>query len=64
MATVEDQAPTERVTRHELCAALDSLAQERLGMSAAEFMAALAAGELDPYDPTVARLAILARLLR
>ena len=64
MATTEDHVPVERITMRELRAALDSLAQERLGMSAAGFIAALKAGELDPYDPTVARLAILARLVR
>lgn len=64
MATAENHAPTEHVTTQELWAALDSLARERMGTSAAGFITALKAGDLDPYDPTVARLAILARLVR
>ena len=64
MATAENHSAAESVTTQELCAALDLLAQERVGMSGGEFIAALKGGELDPYDPTVARLAILARLVR
>jgi hypothetical protein len=64
MTTTEDFAPVERVTTGELRAALDALARERVGLSAEEFIAALKAGELDPYSPTVSRLAILARLIR
>lgn len=64
MATVDEYVPAERVTTKELYAALDALTQERLGQSADEFIAALKAGDHDVYSPTVARLAILARLLR
>jgi len=64
MATAEDHAPSERVTSQELRAELDSLANERLGMSGNQFLQQLRAGELDPYSPRVSRLAILARLIR
>jgi len=64
MAIVEDDyVPTETVTAGELRAALDSLSSERMGMTADGFIAALEEGQLDPYDPTVAHLAILARLI-
>jgi hypothetical protein len=64
MATAEDFVPSETATAKELHAELDSLAQQRLGMAGDEFIAALTAGKLDPYSPTVSRLAILARLIR
>jgi hypothetical protein len=53
----------ESLTRDELRDELDRLAQEKLGLSADEFIARYRAGELDLDSPAVLRIAVLARLL-
>lgn len=64
MATAEHKVVFETATREEIYAELDQLARETLDISADEFVERWTSGELDPYDPTVARLAVFARLLR
>ena len=63
MATVEFEAAEERLSRADIHAELDRAARERLGMSADEFLERLAAGDLDEFEPKIARLAVLARLI-
>lgn len=63
MATAEHQAVVERLTRDEILDEMDRLAQARLGISGEEFFVRWQAGGLDEFDPTVARIAVLARLL-
>ena len=52
------------ITKEELLAELDRLAQEKLGISAEEFMERYNAGLLDDGSPTVSHLAVFARLLK
>jgi hypothetical protein len=57
----QDESPS--LSYDEIWQELDSLAHERLGMSADEFVAKWRSGGLDPGSGTEARLAILARLV-
>lgn len=63
MATVEFDVVRVETTRDEIRAELDQLAREALDISGEEFVTRLNNGGLDAFDPTVARLAVLARLL-
>ena len=63
MATVEHDSVVEHLTREEIAEELDRYATARLGMSGAEFFERWRAGQLDEFDPKVARLAVLARFL-
>lgn len=64
MATAEQDVVFQTTTRDELSAELDMLAQESLDLSGEDFIQRWTAGDLDQDDPTVARLAVFARLLR
>jgi hypothetical protein len=64
MATAEHDVAFETATRDEIHAELDILTQEALGISADEFIERWSDGDLDSFDPTVARLGVLARLLK
>lgn len=63
MATAEFEAIEDRLTRAEIRAELDRAASEQLGMSGEVFFDQWRAGNLDEFDPKIARLAVLARLL-
>lgn len=63
MATVARDVVFETTTQEEIRTELDQLGHEMLGISGEEFLKQWANGGLDPYDPTVARLAVFARLL-
>lgn len=63
MATAEHQSAIEHLTREEIREEIDRYASARLGMSGEEFLERRRAGELDEFDPKVARLAVLARFL-
>ena len=63
MATVEFDVVHVETTRDEIRAELDQLAREALGISGEQFVERMSTGDLDAFDPTVARLAVLARLL-
>ncbi len=63
MATAEFDVVHVETTRDEIRAELDTLAQQALGISGDDFVTRLNSGGLDAFDPTVARLAVLARLL-
>jgi hypothetical protein len=63
MATAEFGAVEDRLTRADIRAVLDDAARERLGMSGEEFFDQWQAGKLDEFEPKIARLALLARLL-
>lgn len=63
MATVEQDIIYERVTHDDLMREIDRLARERLGLSGEAFLARWRAEELDPFSPTVSRIAVLARLV-
>ena len=64
MATAEFDVIHSTTTRDEIRAELDQLVPDALGMSGEEFLQRWNSGELDSFDPTVARLAVFARLLR
>jgi hypothetical protein len=63
VATAEHETVVEHLTRAEIRDELERLAPERLGMTGAEFFERWHRGDLDDFDPKVARLAVLARLL-
>lgn len=63
MPTVEFEVVDDRLTRAEIRDELDRAARERLGMSGGEFFTQWKAGKLDEFEPKIARLAVLARLL-
>ena len=52
-------AEPRELDREDFAAFLDERVRASLGMSLAEFVAALRSGELDPESPRVASLAIL-----
>jgi hypothetical protein len=64
MATIEHEVVFETATREEIHAELDALAHDAFGLTADEFAQRLESGELDALNPTVGRLAVLARLIR
>lgn len=63
MATVESDVIHQVATLDEVRDVLDEMAQEALAISGEEFLERWRAGDLDDLDPTVARLAVFARLL-
>jgi len=63
MATAEFEIAEDRLTRAEIRDELDRRALEQLGMSGGEFYKRWQAGKLDEFEPKIARLAVLARLL-
>lgn len=63
MATIEFEAVEDRLTLAEIREALDRAARSELDMSGEDFVAHWKAGDLDTFEPKIARLAVLARLL-
>jgi len=53
----------EKVTRDQLFELLDTLTQQKLGLSAVEFLERYQAGTLDLTSAAMSNLAVLARLL-
>jgi hypothetical protein len=63
MATAEFEAIDDRLTRDDIRHELDRAARESLGMSGDEFFEQWRTGNLDEFEPKIARLAVLARLV-
>ena len=53
----------DRLTRAEVRDEIDRAARDQLGMTGDEFFEQWRAGNLDEFEPKIARLAVLARLL-
>jgi hypothetical protein len=52
-----------KISRGELMAELDRMAQAELGISGDEFLARYRTGKLDKESPAIAQIAVLARLI-